>query len=149
MSDTKSPQAEESGKNVTAKPFPPRVWIRKVDVDDIVQCGDGCEADVQTLYSPRSVIVTGMIHVMSVEEHEHLIAEERSMIERLNNGLKTTSENNHAIRARLARAEGLLQTCDETLEDYVETLERKTGARLYHGKNVINGIRAYFVQGEK
>lgn len=38
----------------------PSLWLRRVDVDDLIACGDGCEADVHCAYSPNSFIITHM-----------------------------------------------------------------------------------------
>jgi hypothetical protein len=38
----------------------PRVWLRRDDLADLVKCGAGCEAEVQTLYSPQALVVTHM-----------------------------------------------------------------------------------------
>lgn len=65
---------------MTLKPaqFPPRVWLRRVDVIDIVECGEGCEADVQTLYAPQSMIVTGMDQYLSKAESDELVRQARA-----------------------------------------------------------------------
>ena len=64
---TTPPPHEAAGK------FPPRLFLRRVDVGDIVLCGEWSEGYVHTLYSPKTLFSTHMDKYLSEQEHEALL----------------------------------------------------------------------------
>ena len=75
--------------------MPTRVWLRRVDIADLCECGEGCETDVQALNSPHSIIVTGMDKYLSEQEHTAALAEKDKRIEALENCCKELIAERH------------------------------------------------------